>query len=278
MKINHFSYDVSDNNSLIHKRRDGDAFTELLALYLSNQENDYAELIMNHPHHLIKNHKTLPQKFSSEDIIVLTTRPPISDEEASKTSLKVEKKSRRRFGLQYCTRSIEKSRTPLETYIINRLEEAMPICTRKQINFSDHIKNKLIKEDKLQGENKRGYKSDFSISVKGDPRYSHFGLFNENGGHEAKTPDTTKTPGFLINLPGKAGNPRILACFGLSGTATLIFSRWIRLNYKAEDLMNDRFLFVDFPIECHNFQYSPDLSFVKTLEPEILLDIKDPIP
>lgn len=271
MRISHFSYDVSANTSLIHKRRDGDAFSELLAIYLSNQENKYAELIMNHPKHLIKKHATLPSTFDSEEILVLTTRPPISDEEASKPSYKTPK-TRHPYGLQFCDRSIEKSNTKLEKYVINELKKVMPICTRKQIKFSDHIAKELSKEPKAY------YKSDFSISVKVDPCYSHFGLFNENGGKKAKAFDTMKTPAFLISLPGAEDCQRILACFGFSGTATLVFSRWLRENYKVEDLMNDRFIFVDLPIECHNHQYSPDLSFVKSLKPDILLDISNPIP
>lgn len=127
----HFSYLRQDVRGMpqIHELRDGHAFAEL-AMLLRMGECRYGGLLLNYP--APAGHVKIPD-LTSTDLLVLTTRPPLSDDELD-------------------SRPIRRSGTPLERIVLESVRQALRICRRSCVILSEEMARRLPEHYRSRGE------------------------------------------------------------------------------------------------------------------------------
>lgn len=127
----HLSYLRQDVRGMpqIHELRDGHAFAEL-AMLLRTNECRYGGLLLNYPAPAA--HVKTPD-LTSTDLLVLTTRPPLNDDELD-------------------SRPIRRSGTPLERIVLETVRQAFRICRRSYVMLSEEMARRLPEPYRNRGE------------------------------------------------------------------------------------------------------------------------------
>lgn len=250
-----FQYFTGSNQPLLHQSRDTVIFVELINL-LMNSGYHYEDTFLNFPHPKDKNRCDVDLK--PEDLMVLTTRPPLTD--------------------RYQRRKIYRSGHFLEKNMLTMINTCFTSLSRHVLYLSGHLAAHL----------RKGYENratiEFYVHSNKTSRaagYKKLACYDENYERDFKTWNPTgserlsKSCAFLIFFQASALMPcKTLFVFGMGGEEGLIFSRMLR-NGLWEKLKIDldgssRFVMVEFndfiPGELTN------LDFVRNLHYEVILD------
>lgn len=216
-----------------HQVRDGAAFAEL-ALTLGATGHEYAGLLLNIPSlGRARDDASMVQSVRADDLMVLTTRPPMDDTEVS-------------HGVS----TVSRSETGLERSLFATLRAwFFERCSRSHVELSDPLADSLSEQrgdlahlaaasfrSKKRREIGAGYDPDWVSTWETNARHRHA---------ERRT-----TAGYLAFLPPGSGLqvdnwdcPGVLAVFGLSGLDTLSWahflasrdSSWLRALVQSRD-------------------------------------------
>lgn len=221
--------------------RDGAAFTEITAP-LSNLGCEYGEILFNPPFDHKKDKKLGPEHFrfiKPTDLIVLTTRPPLTDPEHG------DKKY------------LHRSYTHLEDQVFAEVTKYIEVCARSHVKLSPAVGDGFDKADlefyQHKGARLKSFKGLKEFKDKPPPRGSAlaFGFF-------------LRTPSIPVYGCG------LLACFGMGGSETLIWNRIVRSRYPQwvhqPCFVIGQFDLKGLPAQPHT------LTFVDDLKVEILLE------
>jgi hypothetical protein len=236
----------SDRKTEIHKMRDADAFNELSPV-LQDLGYEYGRLIINTPIPKPPQLIRVEEGFlRPQDLIVLTTRPPIDD--AASDALK----------------QLPRSYTALEEKIMREMRKCFPICARDRIEIAPHLAGHL--PPRFQD------RANMVFRQKGGAEYR---FLRKNGSLKWQEYDQTpRTALFLVHdLEPWPGGPRLLAAFGVGGNETLVWAHLLRKKYWRELNIDDS-RFVMMEMTTVKIPDQPDdLSFADDLKLELLLNV-----
>ena len=245
-----YSSATPDDVHKLFKGRDGAAFDELAAT-LTPLGYQYGTTIHFYPNDE-RPLSDLPE-LRANDILVLTTRPPLTDREA----------------LNPLRRIILSSENDLEKLIFKQLFQRIFYCTRK------HIKLTQAAQDRLNADVRKWKSLEF---------YENSGATHPNGvavirKHLAlplkEQRGTNSTVAFLFradSLPGVEGTPglpcALLASFGMDGYSTLIWNTIVRYKYphfatQAGFVMAELVFKKEFPANPLTPEFALDPDFVE---------------
>jgi hypothetical protein len=198
------------------RTRDGAAFAELsAAIYAMGWQ--YGSLIFAYPDEGLELHRVRHETIlKSEDFLVLTTRPPISD--SSKGDLK----------------QLPKSGTTLELAMFREFRGYFAKCARSHLRLTPEFGAKL-------------QAGDFMFRQRDDARIISSKTLDAT--EWIRVPARIhKTLGFFLRHDRIAGHScGLIACFGMGGLETLIWNRLVRTRYAAW-LTGSRFVVGEFDI------------------------------
>lgn len=203
----HFSYmsHQKDDRSLRpHQLRDGDAFAELSSVLLSHGWN-YGGIVFNYPANIDRDEsKKFASTFGSSDLLVLTTRPPLSDRPHREKKV------------------VTPSNTWLERKIFDVLRSYFSHCSRLEVALQEQLavhlpgdySNRAILSFYTSAE--AAYKT--AIPYKASASYAQW---NEN-----------TTASYLVYSQALWNSgPRLLCVFCMGGTIGLIWAYLIRTRF-----------------------------------------------
>jgi hypothetical protein len=245
-----YSSAAPDDVHKLFKVRDGAAFNELAAT-LPPLGYQYGTTI-----HFYPNDKRplndLPE-LRSNDLLVLTTRPPLTDREA----------------VHKPRRIILSSQNDLEKLIFKQLFHHISYCTRRHIHLAAGARDRLAadprKWESLEFYENSGATHPLGVSI----IKKHLGLPKKQQAGDKST------VAFLFradNLPGIDDTPglpcALLASFGMDGYSTLIWNTIVRHKYpdfvtKAGFVMAELIFKRDFPENPLTPECALDPDFVK---------------
>lgn len=224
------------------KIRDGAAFSELSAP-LATLGYEYGNIVFNSPTNPKKDKKLGHEHFKfikTDDLLVLTTRPPISDEN--------------HWDKKYLARSF----THLEDQVFLEFRKYLDVCARSHVQLTSAV-----------GGDYEG--SEFVFYQHNNARLKYSRRRRES---RKKTPkDSEIAIGFFLRTPSiPVYGCGLLACFGMGGWETLIWNRIVRTRYS--DWVN-RPLFVVGQFDLKGLPDNPPtLAFADEIKPEILVEHK----
>ena len=198
---------ISDVRMRAHQLRDGDAFLELLPL-LNQHGYQYEGLLLNPPSNKREEAPVVDISFlSTDDLIVLTTRPPLHD-------LKVRDK-----------RLIRRSYTNLEELIFAAIKpKYLTRSARSRIVLSESIAQKLKPEFKN--------KADIVFHSSVSSSYLRYRKSEDEPYHNHPGRDE-RTAVYLIQVPAVWPNgPKLLVSFAMAGTETLVWNHLLRTRFS----------------------------------------------
>ena len=191
-----------DINPKIFQVRDGAAFHELAAV-LSQNGHQYGTLIHNYPFHAAGQAEF--DFLKPDDILLVTTRPPLSDVRAEN----------RRYVLE--------SGSFLEKAIFEELRKYFSLLSRAEVCLSDHAASFLKEEDRD--------KADMEFYQHGSAR-----IHRHRQGHEFRYKElpggSNITACYFLHLGRMKNCPcRLIVSFGMGGYENLIWNRLVRLRH-----------------------------------------------
>jgi hypothetical protein len=224
----------------IHELRDGDAFVEL-AVGLAANDHEYGGLLLNH--------QGVDLSFASvgirpSDIVVLTTRPPQSDDP----------ELHRLF--------IQRTKTDLEQVILNTMRRYFRKCSRARIILTEEFACKLKQQDR----------GDIIFTQYGPACYSELRnpCLKSKRRPKIVYKGPRKTAAFFLRTRLDEEGPVLLAAFSMDGPGTLTWCHLLRTRF-SHLLTSERFVMAE--ITFSDFPAKPvTLSFAQDFETEFLLD------
>jgi hypothetical protein len=239
----HFSYPETQKREKprLHALRDGDAFAELAAT-LFDQHYHFGELVLNFRHST----KELTSLLAPSDLLVLTTRPPLNDDEFDR-------------------RHIARSGTELEKAILDAVGFYFSVCRRSYVKLSQDMAANL----------KYPNRGEIQFSMYAGGYYKRYRApYTRNRKlHKWAVPTNARTTaGFVVSTRLWDGGPKLLNVFSFDGASTLIWCYLLRTVYP-ELLASESRRFVMAEITASPLPDIPStLSFAKKWKVEILLD------
>ncbi|MEI7732829.1 MAG: hypothetical protein WCO56_24875 [Verrucomicrobiota bacterium] len=215
-----------DDEPKFFQGRDGIAFSELTAS-LPSSSYDFGTTIHFYP----DDERTLGEfpKFSAQDMLVLPTRPPLSDRESDNPTHKI----------------ICDSQNELEKLIFNQLFRYFKRCSRRHIQLKPEALDLLAHDP-----DKWGFLEFFVNSARSHPNGQAF-IQKHVTALTKPEKGVFSTVAFLVNvdnLPAfentHAVPCRFVASFGMDGYTTLIWNRYVRKNHP-EWLLNPGFVMAE---------------------------------
>ena len=190
----------------IHLIRDGAAFAELAAV-LASMGYGYGGLLLNFP-----SHQSFGTQFADipaltpADLLVLPTRPPISDEEEDER------------------RKVARSHTFLEERVLAALDPFFEICSRAHVKLSRPLSARLPK--RLANRANILFTKYSNASCK---------VYQSYAGAEWDEPDNpNSTITYLAYTPNVwPDGPGLLLSFGMGGIETLIWNLLLRTQHSS---------------------------------------------
>ena len=205
-----FSYQAPEralrDQPYIHLVRDGAAFAEL-APVLGSMGYGYGGLLLNFPPRpsLGTPHVDIPP-MTPADLLVLATRPPISDEEEDER------------------RKVARSHTSLEEMVLAALHPFFEICSRSHVKLSRTLSARLPK--RLANRANVLFASYLNAS------YKFYQSYAATEWDEPDKPNTTLT--YLAYMPNAwPDGPSLLLSFGMGGVETLIWNLLLRTQHSS---------------------------------------------
>jgi len=245
-----YSSAAPDDIHKLFKVRDGAAFNELAAT-LAGLGYQYGTTIHFYPNDK-RPLKDLPA-LRATDLLVLTTRPPLTDREA----------------VHKPRRIILSSENDLEKLIFKQLFHHISYCTRRHIHLAPAARDRLAAEpqkwESLEFYENSGATHPLGVSI----IKKHLGL------PKKQQAGANSTVAFLFradSLPGIEKTPGLpcglLASFGMDGYSTLIWNTIVRHKYphfvaKAGFVMAELVFKKDFPENPLTPEFALDPDFVK---------------
>lgn len=241
----------------IHEIRDGDAFAELSAAISESKvlstKYKYFGLILNYPDAL---HSPELHDFNSEDILVLTTRPPLDDD------------------LESDKKAINRSGTGLEISVLDEtLRSQFDCCSRARVMINEKFAGFMTHPDRsevefhvFQDTEHGGHKS----------RYKRFRDVHAQKGteeHKWHDPGGQNLTAAYMTLTRIKDGPMLLNAFGMGGQTTLIWCYLLRTKF-AHLLRSPRFVIAEIETESRPLRPAT-LSFA--LESKVTLLLNHPL-
>lgn len=206
------------DNPRIHRQRDCALLIELLPFLWKNNYK-YYDSIFNYPEKKYPP-STFNYEFSKDDLIIITTRPPLHDD---KQINKV--------------RKIYKTGHPIEDYTLKFIKKhCFAACSRNSTRLKKSLATKLPKEYTNRAQ--------IFYRIKKCADYDRIKR-KDSWSHEEKPPKNVSS-GFIIFIKASKNFPKILFVFGIGGAEGLIFSRllnnglWDQLKFNFDG--NSRFI------------------------------------
>ena len=224
------------------KIRDGAAFSELSAP-LAKLGYENGNILFNSPFNPKKDKKLGQEHFKfikPDDLLVLTTRPPLDD---------------LRYGDK---KHLDESSTHLEEQVFAECRKYLAVCARSHVQLTSAV-----------GADFEGF--DFVFYQHNNARLKYSRRLR---GPRSKTPkDSEIAIGFFLRTPSiPVYGCGLLACFGMGGWETLIWNRIVRTRYS--DWVS-RPLFVVGQFDLKGLpENPPTLAFADEIKAEILLEHK----
>lgn len=208
-KFVRFGYHIvgrKDTPLQIQHLRDGATFSEI-SVILQNEGFTYGSTIFNWP--LQENRKpgkSIDTSFlKSNDLIVLTTRPPLDDANAQNK------------------KQIKKSDTQLERDIFENLRQFLKVCDREHVILTKQWADKL--SPKFSDRAEIIFKQNGGADILGSKAYHDTRMLK-------KGKSKNKTMFYIINIPQLWDNgPGLFCSFGMRGQEALIGSYLLRTQY-----------------------------------------------
>lgn len=250
-----FLYFTEDKFPFLHQIRDLAIFDELSSI-LYKKGYLYEDSFLNYPEMIDKESGLI--SFRKNDLMVLTTRPPYSDNhhrrKIYRTDHIYEKQILKQIGRNACFISLSRQVMFLRKRLALQLKKEFE--DRASITFYVY-RNKAIKST--------GYR-----------QISEFGWGVERKWKKWKSKNNNqKSCAFLIFIKANGILPDMLYVFGMGGEEGLIFSRILRngLWDKLEIDLNgpSRFVMVEFDIQVTE-PYPTNLDFTKEINYNVILD------
>lgn len=256
-KLYRFQYFTEDNFPFLHQVRDLPILAELSdILYKAGYR--YEDCFLNYPG--MTDLESGLISFGKNDLMILTTRPPYSDQyqkrKIYRTGHIYEKQMLEQIGT--CFKSLSRQRLFLNSRLSSKLTEGFK--NRASIAFYAN-KNKSNKS--------AGYKE-----------ISAYGYHMENDWKPWIGKNKThKSCAFIILFKKSGILPKMLHVFGIGGEEGLIFSRilrnglWNELNIDLEG--PPRFIMVEFEIQVPK-KYPTNFNFITDFNYDVILDTELP--
>jgi hypothetical protein len=241
----HFSYLRQDVRGMpqIHELRDGHAFAEL-AMLLRTNECHYGGLLLNYP--VPVPHVKTPD-LTSTDLLVLTTRPPLNDDELD-------------------SRPIRRSGTPLERIVLETVRQAFRICRRSYVMLSEEMARRLPDPYRNRGE--------MEFTLNGPACYKRYRMpyTKKKTEHQwcVDSSESPRTSAFVLftRMPNGA---MLLNAFSMDGPGTLIWCYLLRSRHPHV-IDSPRFVMAEMIPSGSVPERPPSLSFADNWSVDILLD------
>ena len=254
-KLYRFQYFTENSKPFLHQVRDLTIFTELSHI-LYKAGYLYEDSFLNYPGLIDKKSGLI--EFGKNDLMILTTRPPYSDDlerrKIYRTDHIYEKQILKQIGRNYCFFHLSRQ----SMFLTKKLSS----CLHKEFEDRASINFYMNRNKEFQSV---GYRQ---ISGYGwGPKRNWKDWKSEN--------DLPKSCAFLIFIKAKDLLPDMLYVFGMGGEEGLIFARILR-NGLWDKLGVDlngpaRFIMVEFEIQVPE-QFPTNLDFVKNLNFDVILD------
>lgn len=207
----------------LHMVRDGAAFSEL-AVSLCHLGYDYGTVIHNY-----RNHRQPADQFAflnQGDMIIMTTRPPLSDFPGD-PGQKNEDKDKR---------YVSRSHDHLENALFKELEPFFSHVSRYHVVLSDEMK-KLLPADSLA-------MGTLNFHTKGKATIRSMEVFAGGRARTMKAPKEFNAVGCFLHLKQIGGYPcGAVVSFSMGGYENLLWNRIVRLRF-GEWLKSPVFAFV----------------------------------
>jgi hypothetical protein len=172
----------------------------------------------------------LPDWLRRSDLIVMTTRPPLNPGDDGK-------------------KRIDISGSDLEAKIFAGLRTVLAHCSRKHVEVSDPVK------DRLGRKRKKWMAVDFEVNAGGGVKYA-----SSRGG-------CYTTLGYVVFFPALwKGGPKFIAIWGAGGTETYIFCYLLSTKLKSafKRVLASRRTFImmcEFDVALDRYSDPPDMTF-----------------
>jgi hypothetical protein len=251
----HFSYYIPpkvDKFPQPHQLRDGDALLEVSNL-LYRAKYRFGGIIFNPPapeptsrSKSIEIRKVDTDFLQPEDLIVLTTRPPLNDSKSDARKI------------------IRRSYTSLEEQVFDKLKtRVFRFCSRSYVELTERLCSKLPRKYSTRG----------AIFFT-EGRASYKAYRNAFGGRFRKPEEEEESTAFyLISLPKESKDDISLLClFGMSGANTLTWCHLVpdripsKVSFTSPRFIMAEMTIPEYPKLLHTF------SFAKSFKPRIILD------
>jgi hypothetical protein len=239
-------YSYQDNPRL-HQQRDSVILLELLP-FLEQCGYAYYDSIFNYPGNSYED-KVFSYEFKDDDLILVTTRPPLHDDKQLNGS-----------------RKIYKTNHPIERHALNFIDQyCFDACSRNSTKLTEKLANQLVGEMQYRAHiDYRVHKcADYKVVTKYEPFAP------------SKKPKEKKSSAFIIFIEALGGFPKMLFVFGVGGAEGLIFSRI--LNKRLWPIINldlngpSRFLMYEIGTNYSAKDYS-SISAVEGVKCDLVLD------
>jgi hypothetical protein len=248
-----FQYFTKDDSPLLHQVRDLTILMEISQI-LYQKGYSYEDVFLNYPR--LKEKDGVPFDFKIDDLMVMPTRPPLSDY----------RKIHRRV--------IYKTKHVLEEEMLNQMKTCFRTLSRQRITLHQNLAFSL--PDKYSN---RGLISFYVNSSNGNAsagyrQVSEYDI-EKDWTDWSSISELPKSCAFLIFFTAGEKLPKMLYVFGIGGQEGLVFARILK-NGLWQELGIDfngpsRFIMVEFPI--HNIPTFPtSLQFIKGIDYEVILD------
>jgi hypothetical protein len=197
----------------IHMLRDGATCLHINALI--DDMYKFGDIVLNFPTEEYNTQEPphFPlEKLKSNDLILITTRPPLDDDALDK-------------------RRIPHSGSNIEKIILNNMRRGFNHCSRHDVILDASVVN--TKQDNEKAYRAVSFHINYDAAIAGNGDYEHLVDIPKNAG----TSNTTL--GYLMYLPhvrladNSREGPGLLSVFGLNGTATFLFARLLYKNYRG---------------------------------------------
>lgn len=231
---------------LIHRLRDGDAYSEIAAeLYARGYT--YGGLLLNHPAKDPSKRTIVDTSFfTPSDLIVLTTRAPLDDDEEDR-------------------KVVKRSGNSLERKLFRSLRKGFKVCARPMIQLTKRLAVRLPEEFAERAE--------IQFIVYAGATYKRW---RKHGRRHWGTPEQKNLTALYLLYVRHAwpDGPGLLTTFGMGGSESLLWAYLLRTKFP-ELLELDASKFVLAELETEEINLSPrdiTLSFVDNWNVQILLN------
>jgi hypothetical protein len=257
-RISYYASLPVNDSQLPHKQRDGDAFIELMEP-LRDSGYRYSGLILNPPADSPQPPGSEPAAaydFKSDDLLVLTTRPPLLDD-ATK-------------------RRIRRSHTVLEAKVLDVVQAFFSTCNVDHIVLAPHLVH-AMRDDTLRGRSDAVFWTNQSMGA--NHARSAYRAYRQAHSDARRTEvngkATPRTLAYLLFLPQEAWpcGPGLLCSFSVGGPQTLVWNHMLRTREELKHLILDsgpRFAIADLamtpPASGQWLDLTPSLTWHVTYE------------